>query len=110
MQALHKGELMALRVCSASGCPELVTKGRCPTHAAQHEQARGSRQARGYDAAHTRLRARWARKVATGQVMCARCGERISVLEPWDLDHTDDRTAYLGPSHQACNRSRVHHM
>lgn len=94
---------MALRVCSEPGCPELVTKGRCQAHSRAHEQRRGSRQERGYDAAHDRLRVWWAPKVALGVIDCARCHKRISPLEEWHLDHTDDRTGYLGPSHAACN-------
>jgi len=60
---------------------------------------------RGYDQAHKRLRARWAREVATGRVGCARCGDLIAPDEPWDLDHADDRAGYLGPSHARCNRA-----
>ena len=97
---------MALKVCAELGCPELVDGTRCPAHTRTNDRRRGTRQERGYDAAHVRLRASWARKVASGRVNCARCGERISPLEPWDLDHTDDRAGYLGPSHRACNRGR----
>jgi hypothetical protein len=81
----------------------LTNTTRCQGHTKAKDKARGTRQQRGYDLAHDHLRARWARKVATGQVSCARCHKRISPLEPWHLDHTDDRTAYLGPSHEACN-------
>jgi hypothetical protein len=61
--------------------------------------------ARGYGAKHKALRRRWFREVAEGLVHCARCGGFIHPAEPWDLDHTPDRTGYLGPSHRACNRA-----
>jgi len=35
---------------------------------------------------------------------CARCGLPMYVTQLLDLDHTDDRTGYLGLSHRACNR------
>jgi hypothetical protein len=41
--------------------------------------------------------------VAAGGVCCARCGEPIAPGEDWHLDHTDDRSDYLGPSHRRCN-------
>ena len=94
---------MALRVCSQTGCPELTSTSKCPTHTRLADKRRGTRQARGYGAAHDRLRAWWAPKVATGTIDCARCRKRISPFDVWHLDHTDDRAGYLGPSHEACN-------
>lgn len=96
---------MALRVCSEPGCSELVERGRCAAHRREREQYRGSRQSRGYDRAHELKREWWMPRVASGKVKCSRCHTRISPLEPWHLDHTDDRTGYLGPSHVACNTS-----
>jgi hypothetical protein len=96
---------MTMRVCAEHGCPELTTTTRCTTHTKANDKARGTRQQRGYDAAHERLRTRWAPKVATGTVHCARCLGRITALDEWHLDHTDDRTGYLGPSHALCNTS-----
>ena len=102
-----KAATVALKVCAEPTCPELIERGtpqgRCPTHRATHERERGTREQRGYDYQHRKLRERWAQRVAAGDINCARCGERISPLEDWHLDHTDDRTGYLGPSHPACN-------
>ena len=39
---------MPLRPCPVPRCPQLTTGGRCPTHARQQEQARGTAHARGY--------------------------------------------------------------
>lgn len=62
--------------------------------------------ARGYGAAHRRLRRWWAPRVATGRVRCAWCGELIGGREPWDLGHDDvDRSRWTGPEHVACNRN-----
>jgi hypothetical protein len=35
---------------------------------------------------------------------CARCGLPMWPGQLLDLDHTDDRTGYLGLSHRSCNR------
>jgi hypothetical protein len=79
-------------------------KTRCSTCARAYEAKRGSREQRGYGAAHVRERARWERRGVVGMT-CPRCGLPIMVGEPWDLDHTDDRRGYLGPSHRRCNRA-----
>jgi hypothetical protein len=61
---------------------------------------KGSTTQRGYGADHQRRRKMLAPLVAAGLMKCARCGVRILPNQPWDLDHTDDRTGYLGPSHR----------
>lgn len=74
------------------------------------EATRPSKGERGYDREHYALRASWKPKVATGTVLCARCGCLIGADEPWDLDHDDnDRSRYLGPSHARCNRATSRH-
>lgn len=65
---------------------------------------RGSTTARGYGSTHQATRKHWARLVAAGVVDCARCGLPIHPDEPFDLDHSDDRTTYIGVSHRRCNR------
>jgi hypothetical protein len=92
--------------CAEPGCPELTTTTRCPTHTRQADAARGTTTARGYGNQHQAARRRWAPRVATGTIRCARCGQRIRPGQPWDLDHTDDRRGYRGPSHLSCNRAR----
>lgn len=96
-----------MKVCAVTGCPTLTTGSRCTVHAREQDRARGTRQQRGYDATHERLRAQWAPKVATGQVRCAKpeCRRFIHPGEPWDLGHLPDRTGYRGPEHAHCNRS-----
>lgn len=96
-----------MRVCAEPGCPTLIPQpGRCPTHARARDRARGTRQERGYDSAHLKLRREWEPRVATGTVKCWRCGRLIPAGVPWDLGHDDtDRTAYRGPEHQHCNRA-----
>jgi hypothetical protein len=97
----------AKRPCPRVGCPELIGKGEraCAEHRAEYERKRGTRQARGYGAGHDELRQRWARIIARQLVSCARCGGPITVGMAFHLDHTDDRTGYLGPSHVGCNTS-----
>lgn len=59
-----------------------------------------------YGARHKALRAGWARKVAGGGVLCARCGRLIERGTPWDLGHVDhDPFRWQGPEHRGCNRA-----
>lgn len=94
-------------ICRIPGCPTIASaRGLCPTHATEAERARGTKQQRGYDAAHDALRRRWAPRVARGAVMCWRCGEHIGRGEAWDLGHDDDdRRITRGPEHPTCNRA-----
>lgn len=97
---------MTRRVCPVPGCPTLTDGGRCPVHRAEVEQARGTRQQRGYGAEHEAERARWAPLVASGHVRCWRCKQPIDPTKEWDLGHDDqDRTKHRGPEHPACNRA-----
>lgn len=48
-----------------------------------------------------------AQEVAAGGVLCVRCGESISPLEGFDLDHADNGNGYLGAAHISCNRGHL---
>lgn len=104
---------MTRKVCAEPGCPTITDATRCPKHTQAKDRARGTRQQRGYDAAHDAERKRWAPLVATGMVKCWRCRLPIGPGEPWDLGHDDqDRSKYRGPEHAektddhpACNRA-----
>src|SRR4051812_45496276 len=89
--------------------PAPITGGRDqrapPCHSSDLMAERKTTAERGYNAQHKAERARWAPKVKTGLVDCARCHAAIAVDEPWDLDHTDDRSGYNGPTHASCNRA-----
>lgn len=69
----------------------------------------GATNRNGYGANHQARRRQLAPHVATGEVACARCGQPIQPGQAWDLDHTDDRTGLLGPSHRSCNRAAGAH-
>ena len=68
------------------------------------DRRRGTTTERGYGWTHQQLRQQWAAVVASGRGVCSRCRQPIHRSEPWDLDHDDDRTRYLGPAHVRCNR------
>jgi len=94
------------RGCSAHGgsCPTITDKGRCAPCARALDLDRGTARQRGYDANHDAERRRWARIIRRRPVPCARhCGRLIHHGDTWHLDHTDDRTSYLGPSCVPCN-------
>jgi hypothetical protein len=88
-------------------CGTLSRGTRCEPHRLAKQRARDSQRAtptqRGYDSAHRQLRQMWEPKVRAGVVACARCRRPIRPDQAWALDHTDDRTGYLGPSHAVCN-------
>ncbi|KIC66310.1 hypothetical protein RM50_12310 [Pseudarthrobacter phenanthrenivorans] len=95
----------AKKVCARQGCPTITTNRLCPQHAREADKARGTSTQRGYGTHHINARAALAPQVATGTVPCVRCGQLIAAGDPWHLDHNDQRTSYLGPSHAHCNLS-----
>lgn len=106
---------MARRACLGPGkgqrCPTgaLTDKPRCPACARVLDRARGTRQERGYDAAHDALgRDYQARMDAGERFNCWRCdtplGPRRGI--DWHLGHDDhDRTIHRGPECAPCNLS-----
>lgn len=95
----------AKKICSKPGCPAIPAAGLCTTHAREADKARGTSTERGYGTAHINARKAMARQVATGNARCARCNEFLKPGSDWHLDHTDDRTGYLGASCARCNLS-----
>ena len=95
---------MAKRPCIEVGCPTVTDRTRCPEHERARDKARGTRQARGYDSAHDRLRADYQRRMSAGErFTCWRCGDPIDPTS-WHLGHDDhDRSVYRGPECVGCN-------
>lgn len=107
---------MAKRVCLEAGCPELTDTTRCHTHTREHDRARGTRQQRGYDARHDKMRAWWQSRLNAGQVIyCWRCATQgtLTRIDPshWHLGHDDeDRSRYRGPECVPCNTATAGRM
>lgn len=95
---------MGKRVCAEHGCPIVSDQSRCPIHTRSKDEARGTRQQRGYDSVHGRLRAAWQRKLDRGHVVtCWRCKDPIDRTN-WTLGHCDiDRDVYHGPECPPCD-------
>lgn len=100
---------MPLRPCLGCDTPTGRPDSRCPACASARNRAkdaaRGNRHARGYGSDHDVAREAWRPRVERGDVRCARCELPIRAGQQWALDHTDDRSSYLGPSHKRCNES-----
>ena len=100
---------MAKRVCPTPGCPELVTSGRCTKCRRDVDQARGTRQERGYDAAYDALHRDYERRMDAGETFdCWRCRElgKPHMVDPsdWHLGHDNhDRRIIHGPQCSASN-------
>lgn len=94
-----------MRVCSEPDCHRLQIESRCFEHRRVREQARGTRQQRGYDADYDRQRLDlWVRLLAGEVFHCWRCG-RVVMPHDFSLGHCDDdRSVIHGPEHLvACN-------
>jgi hypothetical protein len=93
------------RPCLDCGTP--TTASTCPPCRARREaardQARGGTTERSYGAQHQAERRAWAIRITREHICCARCHTLINPDDDWALDHTDDRTDYLGPTHVGCN-------
>jgi hypothetical protein len=50
------------------------------------------------------MRKRLEELVDSGRATCSRCHLPIAAGSSWDLDHSPDRSGYLGPAHSSCNR------
>lgn len=105
-----------VRVCAEPGCPEVTDSTRCPTHTRTRDRARGTRQARGYDADYDRRRNSDTAALAAGHTLtCWRCGTLV-LPHDYSLGHCDDdRTVIHGPEHlRTCNlantRGRCPHI
>lgn len=97
----------ARKICAKPGCPEIVDARLCLQHRREADNARGTREQRGYGNAHRSLRKAFIPEHQAGTLICWRCREVILPTEPFDLGHDDnDRTMYRGAEHSnRCNRA-----
>ena len=98
---------MAKRPCIEPGCPVLTTRTRCTEHERAKDKARGTRQARGYDAEYDAVGRDYQRRINDGHTFtCWRCSRPLGPQRglDWQLGHCDDdRDAIHGPECPACN-------
>jgi hypothetical protein len=98
---------MAKRVCSEPGCPTLVDAGvrdgRCDQHRRARDRARGTSGERGYDYRHQQEKAK--RLPSAYGTVCPHCGRVMTRDQDLTLDHTVDRTGYVGIVHASCDYS-----
>jgi DNA-directed RNA polymerase subunit RPC12/RpoP len=96
---LDCGRLFDRDATGTQRCPQ------CQPAATARRQARGSTAARGYGAAHQRLRRQLLGAFEPGQP-CARCGKPIASADDAQLGHLDgDRGRYRGLEHVRCNEA-----
>jgi hypothetical protein len=103
------------RICQNAACGQNYWAGRVNqrycSRACRPAWRSGNATARGYGAEHQAERERWRPTVEAGDAWCAEvvCLMPTRWIDPaideWDLAHTVDRTAYLGPAHVFCNRT-----
>lgn len=103
---------MSKRVCAEPGCPTLTDTTRCPAHTRARDKQRGTKQERGYDTSHDRMRAIWQQRLDSGESITCRnpwCQTPDVLVNPkdWTLGHTPDRTTWRGPEHPLCNYSEA---
>lgn len=98
----------------AGSCPALAAPegNRCEPHQQDYERRRGTRQQRGYDARHERIRARLLPK-AYGR-LCPLCSEVMDHEQDLHLDHSiplwvDASSVPDRIVHATCNLKRPRH-
>lgn len=101
-----------MRLCATRPCPTRIPLGkqtRCPPHAAEHEQARGSRHERGYGNDHDVRRVELLRHLMPG-TPCPVCGHGMWATQELDAGHSEDLRTNADAvadrlEHRACNRA-----
>lgn len=98
--------MLSLRVCAEPGCPHLQAESRCLTHRRAREQARGTKQQRGYDSTYDSVGRDYQRRMDAGERFdCWRCGIPLGTKRgiDWTLGHDDhDRSVIRGPECPSC--------
>lgn len=70
--------------CSVPGCPELTTGGRCPVHAREAEEQRGTTTTKGYGTRWQRIRKRY----LYAHPWCLLCSATATVADHFPLSRS----------------------
>jgi hypothetical protein len=98
---------MGMRVCLEPGCPKMQAQSRCAKHRGEREQARGTRQQRGYNRDYDATARAYQQRMDQGaRYVCWRCRKPLGTRRgrDWQLGHCDDdRLVIHGPECPPCN-------